>query len=33
MNKKLRLYKDFVKIYINDLIAFSLTFEMHFIHL
>ena len=33
MNKELRSYKDFVKIYIDDLVVFSSIFEMHFIHL
>ena len=33
INKELRPYKNFVKIYIDDLIIFSSIFEMHFIHL
>ena len=33
INKKLRLYKNFVKIYINNLIIFSPIFKIYFIHL
>ena len=33
MNKKLQSYKNFVKIYIDDLIVFSLIFKIYFIYL
>ena len=32
INKKLRFLKNFVKIYIDDLIMFSRNFELHFKH-
>ena len=33
INKKLRLFKNFVKAYIDDLITFSKDFDLHFKHL
>ena len=33
INKKLRLFKNFVKAYIDDLITFSKDFDLYFEHL
>ena len=33
INKKLRSLKNFVKVYIDDLIIFSKDFDLHFEHL
>ena len=32
INKKLRFFKNFVKIYVDDLITFLKNFELHFKH-
>ena len=32
MNKKLKFFKNFVKVYINDLIIFLKKFELHIEH-
>ena len=32
INKKLRSFKNFVKVYIDDLIMFSKNFDLHFMH-
>ena len=33
INKKLRFFKNFVKVYVDDLITFLKKFELHFKHL
>ena len=32
MNKELRSFKNFVKVYIDDLMTFSKDFDLHFEH-